>query len=91
MWQAPVPGGTESPADEDASSAWSRLISAGKSGGKRLQAKLSSPPTDLRVASFVRSKWNQSTDMSGNGYTHNYYNNYTPYDLARRQFMVIVK
>ena len=71
-------GATPPPTDEDASSAWSRLMAAGKSGGKRLQAKLSSPPTDLRVASFVRSKWNQSTDKSGNGYTHNYYNNYTP-------------
>ncbi len=57
---------------------WSRLMAAGKSGGKRLQAKQSSPPTDLRVASFVRSKWNQSTDRSGNGYNHNYYNYYVP-------------
>ena len=71
-------GGTPRPTDEDASSAWSRLMAAGKSGGKRLQAKQSSPPDDLRVASFVRSKWSQSTATSGNGYSHNYYNYYVP-------------
>ena len=64
---------TDSPA-----SAWSRLMAAGQSGGKRLQAKISSTPTDLRVASFVQSKWSQSTATSGNGYSHNYYNYYTP-------------
>ena len=47
-------------------SQWSRLMAAGKSGGKRLQAKQSSPPTDLRVASFVQSKWSQQTATSGN-------------------------
>ena len=57
---------------------WSRLMAAGKSGGKRLQVKQSSPPDDLRVASFVRSKWSQSTATSGNGYSHNYYNYYVP-------------
>ena len=71
-------GATLRPTDEDASSAWSRLMAAGKSGGNRLQAKMSSPPTDLRVASFVRSKWSQSTATSGNGYSHNYYNYYVP-------------
>ena len=71
-------GATPRPTDEDASSAWSRLMAAGKSGGKRLQAKQSSPPTDLRVESFVRSKWSQSTATSGNGYGHNYYNYYVP-------------
>jgi len=71
-------GATPRPTDEDASSAWSRLMAAGKSGGKRLQTKMSSPPTDLRVASFVRSKWSQSTATSGNGYSHNYYNYYVP-------------
>lgn len=30
------------------------------------------------MASFVRSKWGQSTDRSGNGYSHNYYNYYVP-------------
>ena len=62
-----------SPASE-----WERLMAAGKSGGKRLQARLTSPPADLRVASFVQSKWSQRTATSGNGYSHNYYNNYTP-------------
>ena len=53
-------------------------MSAGKSGGKRLQAKMSSAPSDLRVASFVQSKWSQNTAESGNGYTHHYYDYYTP-------------
>ena len=72
-------GGTASVQQQEGNAdQWSRLMAAGKSGGKRLQAKMSSPPADLRVASFVRSKWGQSTATSGNGYTHNYYNNYTP-------------
>ena len=57
---------------------WSRLMAAGQSGGKRLQAKMSSAPTDLRVASFVQSKWSQTSATSGNGYSHYYYSNYTP-------------
>ncbi|MBR0068065.1 MAG: C10 family peptidase [Kiritimatiellae bacterium] len=77
---AAASGGTTASVQQQEGNAdqWSRLMAAGKSGGKRLQAKTSSPPTDLRVASFVRSKWGQSTATSGNGYTHNYYNNYTP-------------
>ncbi|MBO7684530.1 MAG: C10 family peptidase [Kiritimatiellae bacterium] len=59
-------------------SEWARLMSAGKSGGKRLQAKMASAPTDLRVDSFVQSKWSQNTARSGNGYTHHYYDYYTP-------------
>ena len=77
---AAASGGTTASVQQQEGNAdqWSRLISAGKSGGKRLQAKMSSPPADLRVASFVRSKWGQSTDRSGNGYSHNYYNYYVP-------------
>lgn len=72
-------GGTASVQQQEGNAdQWSRLMAAGKSGGKRLQAKTSSPPTDLRVASFVRSKWSQSTATSGNGYSHNYYNYYVP-------------
>ena len=63
---------------EGNSDKWARLIAVGKSGGKRLQARLTSPPADLRVASFVQSKWSQRTARSGNGYTHNYYNYYLP-------------
>ena len=72
-------GGTASVQQQEGNAdQWSRLMAAGKSGGKRLQAKQSSPPDDLRVASFVRSKWSQSTATSGNGYSHNYYNYYVP-------------
>ena len=59
-------------------SEWARLVAAGRSGGPRLQAKLTSAPPDLRVAAFVQSKWGQQSAKSGNGYTHNYYNYYTP-------------
>ncbi len=59
-------------------SEWSRLITAGKNGVPRLQSKMTSAPPDLRVPAFVQSKWGQQTARSGNGYTHNYYNNYTP-------------
>ena len=61
-------------------SEWSRLIAAGKRGGSLLSAKLTSPPADLRVASFIRSKWGQQDAKSGNGYSHYYYSNYTPYN-----------
>ena len=71
-------GGDSNATQTSAASEWARLISAGKGGGKRLQARLTSPPADLRVASFVQSKWSQRTARSGNGYTHNYYNYYVP-------------
>ena len=60
-------------------SEWSRLISAGNDS-PRLKAKITSAPTDLRVASFVQSKWGQQAATSGNGYSHYYYNYYTPYN-----------
>ena len=60
-------------------SEWERLMSAGKDR-VRLKAKLTSTPTDLRVASFIRSKWGQQDARSGNGYSHYYYSNYTPYN-----------
>ena len=58
--------------DSFPASEWARLISAGKDG-VRLKAKMTSTPTDLRVASFVQSKWSQTT---ANG--RKYYNYYTP-------------
>lgn len=65
---ATAAGDSRSPASQ-----WARLISTGKSGGKRLQARLNSAPADLRVASFVKSKWSQ---QKANGKM--YYNYYTP-------------
>jgi len=65
---ATVAGDSRSPASQ-----WARLISTSKSGGKRLQARLNSAPADLRVASFVKSKWSQ---QKANGKM--YYNYYTP-------------
>ena len=59
---------------------WARLVSASKRGGRLLSAKLTSPPADLRVASFIRSKWGQQDAKSGNGYSHYYYSYYTPYN-----------
>ena len=56
---------------------WARLFSAGKSGGMRLQSRLDSNPADLRVASFVQSKWGQTTE-TGRANGNKYYNFYTP-------------
>ena len=54
-------------------SRWQRLRAAAKpSSHSRLSASVSNP-SDLRVASFVQSKWGQTT---ANGYK--YYNYYTP-------------
>ena len=57
---------------------WNRLrAAAAPSGVRPLGAKIGTP-ADLRVDSFVMSRWNQQTARSYNGYTHNYYNYFVP-------------